>query len=136
MQHAGGFAIGIQNEVAVFGIRRATHKSNRLAGRGIHAGVVAIAGHDVTGPVRNGCIKHIAIEIMVGENAGVPADAVHPGASMGFGEVGQNFLQFGDGRDVVKGSAFAVIVAAVLQMDVGVLKARQHKTATGINHAG
>ncbi len=135
MQHACGLAVGTQNEVAVFGIGRAAHEAHRLAAFGIQAGVVSIAGHDVAGPVRNGGIEHLAVEIMIGENAGVPADAIHPGAGMGLGEVGQDFLQFGDGGDVVKGSAFAVIIAAVLQMDVGVLKAGQDEVATGIDDA-
>ena len=78
MQHAGGFALGIQNEMAVFRIRRAAHEANHLTGLGIHAGIVAIAGDDIAGPVGNGLIKHMAVEIVVGEYSGVPAHAVHP----------------------------------------------------------
>jgi hypothetical protein len=136
MQHAGGLAIGIQNKVAIFRIGRAAHQAHRFATLGIQAGVMAIAGHDVAGPVGHGGVENMTVEILVVENSRKPTNAIHPGARMGCRKVGHGLLHLGDGRNGVKFSALAMIVAAVLQMDVGVLKAGQDEAAAGIDDAG
>ena len=135
VQHAGGFALDVEHEVAIFGIRSATHQAQNFAGLGIQAGIVAITGDDIAGPVGDGCIKHMAIEIMIGEYSGVPADTVYPRALAGLCKTAQGLLQFSNGGHFIERRALAVVIAAILQMNVSVLKAWQYQAPAGINNA-
>ena len=96
---------------------------------------MTVGGQNVAGPVRNGLVQNVPREIVVGEDAGVPADAIHPGPLVACREVPHALLQLGKRPRAAKIGIEAVAVTGVLEMDVRVLKAGQHHAAAGIDDA-
>ena len=54
---------------------------------------------------------------------------------MSFGKTAQGLLQFGNCGYFIERRALAVVLAAILQMNVSILKTRQYQAPAGINNA-
>ena len=136
VQHAGRLAPGVAGEEAVVGVGRVAGEAEGGAAGGVEAGGVEIGREDMAGPVGHGAVEIGAAEVGLGKRAGVVGHAEHPFAVMPGGEVRQPVEQGVVGHRAGQVGHGAVLIAAVLQVDMGILHPRQHHPPPGVDHLG
>lgn len=137
VQHAGRYPVGIAREISVVRVRHTGIEADQVAGLRVDDSAVVVGGEQNHRAVRHHGIERAARQVAVGENTGIPAVSLDPVAfGMDCGEAADGLAQFRHRVEPRQVDIESVAGAGVLQMDMRVLKARQHQPSTSIDDPG
>jgi hypothetical protein len=124
MQHARGLAILAAREAAIHGISHAPVEPYPFAGFRVDRRAVIVRRKEQHGAIGHHLIDHLASEVVLAKNAGIPAVAPDP-VALGFAcrETAEHLLEFRDGARAGEIDIERVAGSRILQMDMSVLKA-------------
>jgi hypothetical protein len=137
MQHACRPSGLVTRETAILEIGNTLIEADMLAGFRIDRNAVVIRREKDDRAIGHHLVQHLTRQVVLAENAGIPAMALHPlELRLAPREIGKPLLQFRDSARAGEIDIKGVARARILQMDMRILETRQHQPATRIDDTG
>src|SRR5262249_49766084 len=124
VKHAGRLARGVANEMPVERIGDSFIKAQNFACLRVDDRTVIVRVKEKCRAIRHHGIEGLPVEILLAENAGIPAAAIYPGTfGMSLGKIADELLEFRNRPRRVEFDVQGELQATILQMQMRVLKA-------------
>ncbi len=129
-------ALRVADDMAIRRIGRVIRDPGGGEGRRIEAGIVKVAVVDQAGPVRNGAVKNRTGQVVVAEEARLPACPPDHRSVLSARMGGHDRGDLAQGLAVVKLRRLDEVGAAVQEMDMRILKAGEDEATARIDDLG